>query len=305
MTEYGHEYMLLPAHKKQEYLDKLRLEQERKRVKEDSSIRKLGVHAAADIRTTTRSILEATATLPDRAGYAIMSFGARTDYASSAQPFDAIPDCLDGFFETVLGIPPALLAQKAETYILKGGLAAVHQDHKRVEIRAKLTEYLRLSFGKFLFMCSKINILTSTSFIEEVAGSGARIFYEKWRTKTSIANQVVLVGWPPKTPYNPNRFRLPLLKQLLDAVEQKKIYYQEMEGEEVLRAAKALVDSGYPNHLSPPSEEIPASNASVPAVATSNPTAIASNAVAASTNISNVFANAATVNTSNAALSFA
>jgi hypothetical protein len=132
-----------------------------------------------------------------------------------------------------------------------------------------------------------------------VAGSGARIFYDKWRSKTSIANQVILVGWPPKTAYNPNRFKLPLLKQLLDGIEKKQIYYRTMEGEEELREAEALVYSGYPNNLSPPlpDDTTTTPNVNEPAAAASSinssavagtPTtnssavAIASNPVAAS-----------------------
>jgi hypothetical protein len=141
--------------KKLEFVEKLKQRREEQAAKQDSVVRKLGLHASADVRTTSYNIINSTAALPERAGYAIMAFGARTDYGSSSQPMDIIPERLEGFCESLFGMPPSLVAQKAETYMLKGGLAAVSlTDKKRANLRTEVTEDLRSSFGELYFFLS-------------------------------------------------------------------------------------------------------------------------------------------------------
>jgi hypothetical protein len=147
---YGTEYKLLSQEKREEYMDKLRAAREERALQEASIIRKLGIHATADIRTVTKNLVESTATLHERAGYAVIAFGAKTDYGGSATPMDLIPPIARNFCETVLGMPPELIAMKLETFFLKGGAAAVEvKESKSEELRTQVVEMLRHSFGTF------------------------------------------------------------------------------------------------------------------------------------------------------------
>lgn len=93
-----------------------------------------------------RNIVESVSSLPDRAGYAIMAFGAKSDYGCGADPFELIPEPLSGFCESVLGMSPALLAMKMETYMLSGGVAAVElHEVKTSNVRSEVADLLRIS----------------------------------------------------------------------------------------------------------------------------------------------------------------
>ena len=96
-------------HKKEECYQRLKLAREERALKEQYALRKLGGDAAADVRTTVSNVVETTSTLPDRAGYAVMAFGAKTDYGSGARCFDLVPEPLVGFCESTLGMSPSLL----------------------------------------------------------------------------------------------------------------------------------------------------------------------------------------------------
>jgi hypothetical protein len=111
-AKFGHKYYLLPLTKKLEYIKQLKRCREEQTAKQDSIIRKLEVHTSTDIRTTSYNIINSTATLPKRAGYAIIAFGARTDYSSSSQQMDIIPKPLKGFWESLVRMPPTLIPKK-------------------------------------------------------------------------------------------------------------------------------------------------------------------------------------------------
>ena len=61
--------------------------------------------------------------------YAILAFGAKTDYGSGAGLFDLVPEVLSGFCETVLGMSLELLAMKMETFMLYGGVMLSRAKH--------------------------------------------------------------------------------------------------------------------------------------------------------------------------------
>jgi hypothetical protein len=147
-AEYGHEYHALSVEKREEYLEELKGLKQARFEQEHSTVRKLGPYASADVRTTVKNLVESTINLPNRAGYAVISLGARTDYGGTADPFDCVPECLDGFFESTFGITPSLISKKMETYLLRGAAAAVEEkETKRADVRTDLAEELRRSFG--------------------------------------------------------------------------------------------------------------------------------------------------------------
>src|ERR1700742_3594024 len=92
--QYGQEYHQLTHEKKEEYLRQLQAFRHERQLREQQAIQKLGLEASADIRTTTQAVVESISSLPDRAGYAMMVFGAKTDYGGSAAPIDIVPECL-------------------------------------------------------------------------------------------------------------------------------------------------------------------------------------------------------------------
>jgi hypothetical protein len=141
----------LPEEKRKYYRRQLEKAKEEKILKEQAPIRKLGISAAADIRATVTNFAEGTATLPERAGYAIMAFGAKTDYAGATAPFDMVPDALNGFCETVLGMPPGMIALKMETWLLSGGASSFgrgNPNEQSVDVRSDIAKLLTASFGE-------------------------------------------------------------------------------------------------------------------------------------------------------------
>lgn len=146
-ADYSSEYHTLSAEKRLEYLEGLKTNREEKIQLEHAMVRKVGQHATADIRTVTKCIVDATSTLPERAGYAFLCFGAKTDYAGSAAPVDIMPDCIRGFCEQILRHSPELIALKLETFLLKGGQAALEvKETKQKDLRSMVTDLLRISF---------------------------------------------------------------------------------------------------------------------------------------------------------------
>ena len=136
---------------REEFVQRPKIARAERLLKENSTVRKVGVNASADIRTTIKQLSESTDTLPDRAGYCIMSFGARADHGNAAAPFDMVPKELEGFCEKVLGVPKQLVSMKMEAYLLNGGAAAIERRMvKTKDIRAEVQERLRLSFGTYL-----------------------------------------------------------------------------------------------------------------------------------------------------------
>lgn len=151
--DYGHEYHTLSMEKREEYLTVFKSKKEARILQQNTNLRKVGVSASADVRTTTRNLLESTTTLPERAGYAIMSFGARTDYSGTAHPFDAVPPALEGFFEKKYGVTPGMIAMEAETWMLTGGASITRNAQtKRANLGSHVAEQLRLSFCKSLLL---------------------------------------------------------------------------------------------------------------------------------------------------------
>jgi hypothetical protein len=149
--KHGHEYATLALEKREEYTRQLKVEKEKRELEENlekDAVRKLTVSASADIRQSVKNLAESTSTLPDRAGYAILAFGARTDYGGGTAPFDFVPEQLQGFCERVFGIPPQMVAMKMETFLLGGGAAAYEKKiAKARDIRSDVVERLRISFG--------------------------------------------------------------------------------------------------------------------------------------------------------------
>jgi hypothetical protein len=94
-----------------------------------------------------------------------------------------------------------------------------------------------------LFWCiplPNIPILSADeSFLlsELAAPYGSRINYQDWLKKTSIDNQVTLVGWPDGVPMEPKKIRGPaLIDSILKDVVAKKIFYRRMEPGELEKA---------------------------------------------------------------------
>jgi len=88
---------------------------------QDEPARKLGCQGTSDISNIIRSITEATGFFHERAGYAVMLFGARSDFGSSAEPFDMVLPVLEGFCETILGMTPLRVSQDIQAWMLSGG----------------------------------------------------------------------------------------------------------------------------------------------------------------------------------------
>jgi hypothetical protein len=81
--------------------------------------------------------------------------------------------------------------------------------------------------------------------IEAVAGSGSRLIYKNWLSKSSLAHRVSLVGWPEDLPYQSNRFRSAQLQYLLDGVRNHEIYYRPMKPGEDTHTSE-MIANGYP-----------------------------------------------------------
>jgi hypothetical protein len=80
---------------------------------------------------------------------------------------------------------------------------------------------------------------------ERVAGSGSRLIYKNWLSKTSLAHRVSLVGWPEDLSYQSNRFRTAQLQFLLEGVQNHEIYYRPMKPGEDTHTAN-MIAHGYP-----------------------------------------------------------
>lgn len=152
MSEKMADYAMMDEKAKEEYLEGL-LARDEERVLNDSLIvRKLGRDCTSIIKYTVRNAVEETQTLPERAGYAILMFGAKTDFGGTAKTFDAVPDCARGFCESVLGFPPGVISMKLEAYLLSGGEAAVAaRAPTSEELRTKIVAALQRSISKLPF----------------------------------------------------------------------------------------------------------------------------------------------------------
>src|ERR1700742_3346094 len=83
--EYGHKYSKLTEKEKMKYVHELENARNKQSLFVHQLVRKLGRAADADIRTTINTIVESSLHLNDRAGYAVMAFGARTDHAGTRE----------------------------------------------------------------------------------------------------------------------------------------------------------------------------------------------------------------------------
>lgn len=149
--EFGHEYEVLLESEKASFVQKMKNLRDQESLNEDPLVRKLGHGANAEIRSAVKSIVEAGQHLNDRAGYAIMSFGARSDYAGTREPFDMIPRALQGFIENSFGITPTRFTQMMETYMMGDGSSGHDmREASSKTLRSEVSERLRVSFGKSL-----------------------------------------------------------------------------------------------------------------------------------------------------------
>jgi hypothetical protein len=69
--------------------------------------------------------------------------------------------------------------------------------------------------------------------LERAAGKGARINYKSWLTKTSIAHNVILEGWPEDLPHNPKTINKGRLDLVFDDLVGGKIFYRKMTANEL------------------------------------------------------------------------
>lgn len=144
-------------------LDDLIAERKKRQDDLDEGVRKLGIQAAADVRTVGTNIIDATKKLHDRAGYTFISFGAKTDYHTLARPTAIIPEAAEGFCEQVFGMGPDIFALRLETFLLHGGKAALEVEMKEARtdvLRASVREQLRISFGMSFSLLSCSDLLT-------------------------------------------------------------------------------------------------------------------------------------------------
>lgn len=148
--DYGYEYEALSEEEKAAFVGKVKNLREQEATNEDPHVRKLGHEADADVRSTIKMIVDGSLYLNDRTGYAVMSFGARSDYEATRQPFDMIPQALHGFIEDTFGITPTRFTHLMETYMLGGGATdSVLRKAGTKSLRSEVAERLRNSFGKF------------------------------------------------------------------------------------------------------------------------------------------------------------
>jgi hypothetical protein len=121
---------------------------------EDQVVRKLSALATADIRATVKSVVESTRHFQERAGYAILLFGARSDFGVTAEPIDMVPAVLEGFCETVLGMTPLRISQEAEAWMLTGGMCGYRAKQRESSaIISDVRTRLQASFGERLVSC--------------------------------------------------------------------------------------------------------------------------------------------------------
>jgi hypothetical protein len=114
-------------------------------------LRKISHAATTEVRSVVKRLAESTNYLPQHSGYAIMSFGAQSDYGQTwLNPFNLVPEALKGFCEQVLHRTPLRLAQEMETYMLKDGAPDyLVKEEKCKDIRSCVRDGLQLSFGEF------------------------------------------------------------------------------------------------------------------------------------------------------------
>lgn len=144
------EYKGLSRTEKQGFVKRIQ-EQEASKANEDPTpVRKLGSSATADVRVTVKVVHDSTNFLSEKSGYAIMSFGARSDFGQTAEPFELVPDVLHGFCEQVLKRTPARLAQEMEAFMLNREIdSREKKTMKTAALRTEVRELLRSSFGEF------------------------------------------------------------------------------------------------------------------------------------------------------------
>src|ERR1700749_2079246 len=86
--EYGHEYDALSEPGKASFIQKIKNLREEEDMIVDPLVRRLGHGADAEVRSTVKTIVERGLHLNDRTGYVIMTFGARSNYSATREPFD-------------------------------------------------------------------------------------------------------------------------------------------------------------------------------------------------------------------------
>jgi hypothetical protein len=151
LEEHGDDYTNLSSEERARLTQRLLLTREEKLSSLESTVRKLSRGATGDITASIKSMVDSCLYLPERAGYAVLAFGARCDFGGTAEPFDMVPAVLSGFCEKVLGKTPLRIAQEMEAWILSNGASAeVARDGNSSDIRSEVTDRLRKSFGKCL-----------------------------------------------------------------------------------------------------------------------------------------------------------
>lgn len=160
--EYGHEYEGMSETKKVAFVQKVKNSREQEAMDDPPAVRKLNHGADAEVRGAIKTIVDTSKYLNDRAGYAIMSFGARSDYAATRGTFDMVPDALLGFIESSFGITASRFTLLMETYMLSGGATGqeLHGASAKT-LRSEVSERLRISFGKFVILLNLLPLLRS------------------------------------------------------------------------------------------------------------------------------------------------
>lgn len=156
LAKHGNEWENVDEEKRKEYYNLVLAKQDERLLMEDAIVRKVGPHCTADIRTTIGGVNEALYTLPERAGFAVIAFGAKTDFSGTASTIDIVPHVAKGFCESVLGHPPSIIAMKLEAYMLNGGQAAValRENAKTEDARKQIVDMLQTSISKFSLVYS-------------------------------------------------------------------------------------------------------------------------------------------------------
>jgi hypothetical protein len=154
IEKHGHEYKQLTEEEKAALLKNLQTMRENKTLKNHHAVRKVAQAASADIRTTMTTLASSSYHLPERAGYAMLTLGARTDYGLSTMPMEIVPPILRGFCEEVLGKTPLRIAEEMEVWLLKkqglgGGSSRTQRDASSHDLKSQVADKLRLSFCEF------------------------------------------------------------------------------------------------------------------------------------------------------------
>lgn len=114
---YGREYLEVSQEDRMKYKDTLMTAKGANANPNEPIPLKFGIAASSDIRTTLGVVGKSVGTLHPRTGFAVLCFGARSDFDLPTDPIAFVPEVAEGFCEEVFGVTPIRMAKELEAWL--------------------------------------------------------------------------------------------------------------------------------------------------------------------------------------------